>query len=180
MCFTKGCESYRKSIRRDQLEGEFDDVLRALQPGNDFIAIATIMFKHAWKQQSDQLAAVMLDFKSQIKEIDKKIDALVERLVDASSDRVVSACAKKLDELEREKLILAEKMEEKPSKTGSFDELFELATMFLANPCNIYIFGDLMYRKMVLRMVFSERPTYCRKKTSNPKNYLAVQGIRGN
>lgn len=32
MCKTEGCESYRKSIRRDELEGEFEAVLESLQP----------------------------------------------------------------------------------------------------------------------------------------------------
>lgn len=32
MCFQQGCESYRKSIKRDVLEGEFEALLRDLKP----------------------------------------------------------------------------------------------------------------------------------------------------
>lgn len=32
MCKTKGCESYRKSIRRAELEGDFESVLKGLHP----------------------------------------------------------------------------------------------------------------------------------------------------
>jgi hypothetical protein len=47
LCPTKGCKSYRKSIRREQLEGEFEDVLKRLEPAKGLFALAKAMFKDA-------------------------------------------------------------------------------------------------------------------------------------
>ena len=36
-----GCDSYRKSIRREAIEGEFADIVRSLQPARDLIELAS-------------------------------------------------------------------------------------------------------------------------------------------
>ena len=41
MCFKKGCVSCRKSIRREQIEGEFAELLQAMRPTEEVIAFAT-------------------------------------------------------------------------------------------------------------------------------------------
>ena len=40
----KGCESYRKSIRRDELEGQFEALLQRLQPKAKLFELAKAMF----------------------------------------------------------------------------------------------------------------------------------------
>lgn len=39
LCATKGCESYRKSIKRDELEGEFEGVLQRLEPSETLFGL---------------------------------------------------------------------------------------------------------------------------------------------
>src|SRR5690606_12297548 len=48
LCATKGCASYRKSIKREVLEGEFEAVLRDLQPTESIFRVVKAMFKDAW------------------------------------------------------------------------------------------------------------------------------------
>jgi hypothetical protein len=48
LCHNKGCASYRKSIPRDQIEAEFETILRELQPSENLFAIVKVMFKSAW------------------------------------------------------------------------------------------------------------------------------------
>lgn len=44
----KGCPSYRKSIKREKLEGEFEDVLQRLQPAENLFVLVKAMFRNAW------------------------------------------------------------------------------------------------------------------------------------
>ena len=179
MCFTKGCDSYRKSIRRDVLEGEFDTMLQSLQPKEHLFACAKAMFKEAWSQRSEQAAFIAKTIKQDIAKIEKQMEALVDRLLEASTPTAIKAYEQRLSKLEREKAILEEKTQNKPSKPKGFDQLFELACQFLSNPWNIWANGDIHLKKMVMRMAFSERLAYCRKtglrtpKTTLPFKVLA-------
>ena len=54
MCFTKGCSEYRKSILRDKLEGDFEELLKELKPAANLFTMAFEMFRDLWaaKEQS--------------------------------------------------------------------------------------------------------------------------------
>ena len=163
MCFTKGCDSYRKSIRRDVLEGEFVDLLRDMQPSENLYKLAKAMFKSAWDQRVAQAQAACLTFKRDVAKLEKQIDGLLDRIVEASTPSVVSAYEKRLAKLEREKLVMQEKLAQGPKPKASFDELFELACTFLANPWKIWESGQLTLRRTVLKLAFADRISYCRK-----------------
>ncbi|MFG5384189.1 recombinase family protein [Yoonia sp. R2-816] len=45
LCKTKGCDSYRKSIKRDQIEGDFEGLLQALEPSKGLFQLAKAMFR---------------------------------------------------------------------------------------------------------------------------------------
>ena len=47
-CHKKGCESYRKSIRKEKLEGDFEALLKRLQPTPKLLNIARMMFEDLW------------------------------------------------------------------------------------------------------------------------------------
>ncbi|NIY80058.1 MAG: hypothetical protein HWE33_14275 [Rhodobacteraceae bacterium] len=51
MCFHKGCSSYRKSIRRDVIEGEFAVLLNDITPSPAKLSIAKRMFSAAWNDR---------------------------------------------------------------------------------------------------------------------------------
>ena len=51
LCPTKGCTSYRKSIRREELEGDFETMLESLQPSEGVFGMVRAMFKDAWEQR---------------------------------------------------------------------------------------------------------------------------------
>ena len=163
MCFTKGCESYRKSIRRDVLEGEFADLVRSMEPRGDMIALFKALFRKAWDDRAGQAKAMQAALKRDLAKVEKGIEQLLDRLVEASSPSVISAYESRVAKLEREKLVLAEKLTEKAKPVRPFDELFELACTFLANPCKLWEKGPLAFKRTVLRLAFTERMAYCRK-----------------
>jgi hypothetical protein len=138
LCPTKGCESYRKSIKREELEGRFEDVLKDLEPSHTLFALAKAMFRDAWNMRLAQASEAKRMLKAQIGTLEKQIDQLLDRIVDASSDSVVSAYEKRVAKLEREKLLAEERL----SKTGvpkhTLEESFEHAMLFLSSPWKIW------------------------------------------
>ncbi len=178
LCDTKGCESYRKSVPRAKIEEGFESILQGLQPTESLSKVANAMFIDLWDARLTNAVADQKSLRAEQDKIAKQSDTLLQRIVDATSDAVISAYEKKIDSLERQKLLIAEKLSKTVPPAGRFEHCFELAMKFLSNPWKIWSFGDLTMKKTVLRLALSEPLTYDRKegyrtpKTSLPFKVL--------
>ncbi len=178
MCFNKGCDSYRKSIRRDDLEGQFADVLKSITPAPKLAELARAMFKKAWDMQLSKAKRVQASLKRDLAALDQQIDEKLDQIVECSSLTVQRAFERKVEKLESDKLLIAEKLDQKPGPKRSFDQMFELAMSFLASPWNLWASERIEDKRTVLKLAFSERLAYNRKtgfrtpKTSMPFNML--------
>ncbi|MFC6199191.1 recombinase family protein [Ponticaulis profundi] len=163
MCFNKACDEYRKSIKRDDLEGAFEKLLQKLTPGKQLIDLVTVMFKDAWSQQAGQAKAALRSVEDSIKKIDADIASLLDRIVTATNESVINAYERRIESLEKEKLLLSEKLSQQPQKDRPFEEMFELTMRFLSSPYNLWKKGDYIARQTVLRLVLSSPLAYDRK-----------------
>lgn len=178
MCFHKGCESYRKSIRREDLEGAFEDLLETITPAPTLAALGRAMFKKAWELQLSKANKVQSGLKRDLSKLEKQIDEKLDQIVECTSTTVQRAFERKIEGLERDKLVIEEKLAAKPGPKRSFDKMFELAMNFLASPWKLWESDRIEDKRTVLKLAFSERLAYCRKtgfrtpKTSMPFNML--------
>ena len=76
---------------------------------------------------------------------------------------MVAAYEKKIAKLERDKLVLVDKMDQNAKPKHTPEEIFELSMAFLANPWIIWKNGDLTLKKTVLRLVFKAPLAYSRE-----------------
>ena len=74
-------------------------------------------------------------------------EALLDRIVEASSASVVGACEKRIEKLEREKLLLVEKAAQSVPPQGRLEEVIEHALAFLANPWSVYEKGSFALKR---------------------------------
>ncbi len=162
MCFRKGCVSYRKSIRRDELEGAFAEILSGLTPSETLFTIARKMLKTLWSERVASTSHNKAALAAQIKAADQKIDGLLDKLLEVDSSTVIKACEKKIEKLERDKLVLKEKAANCSGSSGSFEKVFELASRILANPCNLWLSRHIELQRLVLKLVFSDKMAYHR------------------
>ena len=162
LCPTKGCPSYRKSIRRDDLEGEFEAILHRLQPGESLIALARAMFAKAWDMRLAQAADHAESLRREQAGLEKQIDQLLDRIVDASSASVIAAYEARIAKLETRKLTLADKAASLGKPRHAREELFEPALAFLSKPWKLWETGRLDLRRIVLRLAFSSRISHRR------------------
>lgn len=183
MCFQKGCESYRKSIRRDVLERDFEALLGDLTPVPAVLTVARKMLTKLWNQRKTSAAMVRTELSREIKVLEKKIEDGLEKILEIESTTVLRAHEKKIDRMEREKLVLVEKLENAGRPQHSFDKTFELAAGFLSSPCKLWASGQITLQKLVLKLAFSERVAYCRKEGFRTPNYTlpfkALAGVSG-
>src|SRR5690606_17943530 len=100
--------------------------------------------------------------KRQLKAAEQQIESLLDRIVEATSPSVISAYETRLAKLEREKLVLSEKVAGVLPPKGRLEECIELSLKFLSSPWDIYEKGCFAMRQTVLRLAFPEPLRYCR------------------
>jgi site-specific DNA recombinase len=180
LCHGKGCPSYRKSIRRDVLESEFNTMMQSLTPSESMFAMATKMFKDAWGQRAGQMEADKRLIRTERNQIEKKIEGLLDRVVEADSPTLITAYEKRIEKMEREKLILDEKLHNKGKPMHTFEQMFEHALQFLSNPWKLWKSGNLIAQRTVLRLAFAEQITYARNEgLRTPKTTLPFKVLEG-
>lgn len=162
LCQTKTCNEYGKSIPRDMIEGEVGEMIKTLQPTRELFDLTTSMFRVAWDQRREQASEIVKAGKRQVCELDKQIDAFLKRILDASNSTVIRMYEEKVAVLEREKLVLGEKLGRQVEPKGGFDEKLEPVLTFLANPWKLWESGHIAARRTVLKLAFLNRIKYCR------------------
>ena len=179
-CYNRDCVSKRKSIPRDKLETEFEGILTKLTPPEMIFNAAKLAFKSFWEQRASQMNNLETTVKKEIRTIEKQIELLVDRIVDADSSTVIVAYEKRIAKHEKEKLLLAEKLTNSHCDRRPFDEMFEHAMQFLSNPKKLWGSERLEDKKTVLKLVFDERLPYHRKTGfRTPKTTIPISTLAG-
>ncbi len=82
--------------------------------------------------------------------------------MDTESPKVISAYEQKIEKLEEQKIVIQEKIQNCGRPLTAFDETFRTAMDFLANLHRLWTSDKLEDRRLVLRLVFSEKLPYQR------------------
>ncbi len=163
LCHNTKCESYGKSIGRAKVEGAFEDILKRLSPSESLFQMVTVMIENAWQQRLSQTEGMKKLMQKEVFEIDKKIDGLLDRIVDSNNQMTISAYEKKINQLENQKLLKVENLQNKGKLRASYDQIIELSLKFLSNPYKIWETGNIHLQKMVLRLAFTGHMPYHRE-----------------
>lgn len=162
------------------LEGEFEDILRDVQPSQTLMELARAMFANAWNMQLANARERAKSITLKIIGTDKQISTYLDRIVDASNPTVFERIQERIAKLEKEKLILEEKQEAEGQPIRPFDEMFELSMRFLSNPWNIWRNGRLEHKRTVLKLTFEERLQYDRNQGfQTPKTTIVFKALEG-
>lgn len=172
-CSNKDCTGQRKSIPRHVLEGEFEELLTQLKPTQGLFDMVSAMFKDAWDQQASYSEEMFKSAKKRLQAVDKKIEKLVDHIMTSTNSAAVNNYEKRIEELEKEKILMQENLVQKPIIQGRFEELFKHTLQFIANPYKMWASGQFKHKRAVLKLAFEERIIYSPKKgLRTPKTTL--------
>ena len=159
-CETRGCEAKSKSVPRAKMEEGFAEILRGMQPAKGLFELAKAMIQDAWNMRLSVAQSEKEALKKELKENTQQIESLLDRIVEATSASVVSAYEARIEKLERNRLVLQERLDRSVPPKGRLEDCIELALRFLSSPWNIYKNGDFAIRQTVLRLAFAEPLRY--------------------
>ena len=149
-------------MRKADIEDGFEDVLKTLTPSRKLFGLVRAMFADAWEMRSLQAHEARAEWKRQLKDTEKQIEELIDRLVEMGNRTVVKKLEERIEKLERHKIVLAEKVAKEVPSKARLEDCMELTLRFLSSPWDIYKNGTHAVRQTVLRLAFEEPLKYCR------------------
>lgn len=159
-CQTRSCENKGKSVPVAKMEEGFANILKSMQPAKGLFELAKAMLRDAWNMRLSLALNEKEALQSQLDNINGQLDNMLDRIVEANNASVVSAYETRIEKLEREKLIIGEKIAKSVPPKGRLDDCIELSLKFLSSPWNIWKNGDFAMRQTVLRLAFAEPLRY--------------------
>ena len=182
-CHNKTCSCRGKTTPRAKLESEVEAVLKTLAPKPNVVDAAREMFKALWARKQAQVEVHATALKTKLAECEKQINGLLERVVDTDNTRIVKTYESKINALEEEKLLIAEKIKKQTKPAKTFDESVRTAIEFLLNPIKPYLYGDETRKRMVLKLAFGAPLVYDRDsglRTATPSMpFQVLQRVTG-
>ncbi|RDJ21098.1 recombinase [Bosea caraganae] len=159
-CNTKACPSFRKSIRKDRIEGDFEQVLQSLRPTQGLFFMARDMLRDLWEDRSRTGQQQLQAIRAELKTIERKTEQIMERILASDSHALITAYEDQVRKLHERNAALAEKEKTCGRPLANFDETFRTAFDFLANPWKLWLSGQIEDQRMVLRLAFAGRIAY--------------------
>lgn len=117
----------------------------------------------SWANDREGCNGRRTESRGRITEIDRQIETLLDRIMEGKSETLVASYERRVEKLEREKLLLNEKLGAHAKLRQSPSQEFEPALRFLKNPMNLWRSDDLARKQAVMKMLFAARPGYKKK-----------------
>lgn len=162
LCPQRTCESYGKSIRRDKIEGEFDQLLQSAQPNKKLLTVAERMFRKWWDGLRADAQGESKAMAAQLAKIERDVEKLLERILEVNEPRVLAAFEERVRKLEDEKIVIRERIAKGSRPTNNYYRTLRTALSFLSSPCSLWHSERFEERRMVLKLMFGERLRYAR------------------
>ncbi|MBN9304900.1 MAG: recombinase zinc beta ribbon domain-containing protein [Devosia sp.] len=163
LCDTRGCGEYRKSVRKEKLEGEFDVMLASLQPTATLFHAAFAMIRELWEMKLGNIQQRRTLWEQELRQLNGQVEQLLDRAVEATSSQLAAAYERRIHDLELRKAVLNEKIATTTQTGPSFGRTYRTAFEFLANPCRLWRSERVEDRRAVLKLVWGQRLAYDRK-----------------
>ena len=161
-CQTKGCEQGRKSIRKERIEEEFEALLESLRADDALARAMNDIVKGLWEDGRAGQAERHKLLKAELAQIERKSALLMERLIAAESSVLIAAYEDEVRKLQERRIVVQEKLSNKPSAGIDSTMGYRTALSFIANPGKLWASGHLTLRRTVPKLLFGGRLPYHR------------------
>lgn len=162
LCQTRGCDEKGKSIRKDEIEREFETILRRLRPNQQIIRVMGVVLKNLWDQRIAGTKTERAEYDRRIRKAETEIDGYLDRLAASTDQTLADIYEGKIRKLAEEKALLAEKRNALRRPKGEFEALYRTALDFLLNPWRLWTSGRFEDQRTLLKLVLDAPLTYCR------------------
>ena len=115
-----------------------------------------------WDKELERSKEAATRAKVEIAAIEAQISKLVNRIVGTDNQRIAAAYEDEIKKLDQKRVGFIDLAAQKPRPVERFEDVYRTACAFLANPCKIWDSGVFELQRLVLKLVFPGRLSYCR------------------
>ena len=114
------------------------------------------MFRKLWSCRVTAQAARKDYLLKEDRKIDRTIEGLLDRIVEAESAIVAKAFEKRIEALQKEKLVIEEKIAGAGRPVKPYNEMYRTALAYLAKPHKLWASGGFTEKRAVLKLTFAQ------------------------
>jgi site-specific DNA recombinase len=141
-CRTRGCEQYGKSVKKEDMEGEFEQLLKDLTPTPQVITCMQQIIDELRDKKTKHFKDYLGDLENQVVLIDRKVEQLVERIMAADSQTLINTYERQMKQMEEQRIIFKEKIQKCGTLDKGMDESVRTGFKFLENPHEYWVGGQ--------------------------------------
>ncbi|MCU7805681.1 MAG: hypothetical protein KZQ96_21045 [Candidatus Thiodiazotropha sp. (ex Lucinoma borealis)] len=154
--------------------------MHKLKATEGLFKLARGMLEELWDHRLNSQRVRKQSFQTELRKIDRKIEQLLDRLVDTESATIINSYEKRIEQLEKDKLVISERITNSIRPVRSFEETVRTSLEFLANPHKLWASGRLEDQRAVLKLAFANRLAYVRNEgLRTPETTLPFKVLGG-
>ena len=161
-CKTDSCVLRGKSIRKNEMEGCFEDLLRTLAPSEAVLDLTRMILRESWATKRREFVAGKCGLDQKIKDIDVQIASFMGRLLETKSREMITHYESHVMSLKRQREILAARAREMSEVDTSLEGSVETVFDFIKKPLSLWENGDLYDKRLVLKLAFAQKIAFRR------------------
>ena len=162
LCRNKDCPDCKKSVRKETMEQQFEDILHDLTATPDLLMVIRETVKQIWENKIADYDQYVDGLRCELREAERKIEQFLDRIVSSDSETLIRAYETKVTQLESQKNTIADKLINSKTVEVDFDKSFQTVFDFIGNPHKLWASGDIDNQRTVLKLVFDRQLPYCR------------------
>ena len=163
LCQNKECEVGRKSVRRDDVHGGFDEILKNQTIREETVELLKVVFDRVWDQETYALKENESVVRSQIEKLEVDLDQYAESAVTAKNERLKSIYERKAEECDAEIESLRSELVGSTDLSILYRTALEKATGVLKSPYKIWHSVDVHEKYKLFHFIFLDKLPYSKK-----------------
>ncbi|MCX6379881.1 MAG: recombinase family protein [Armatimonadetes bacterium] len=167
LCYNKDCSNYSKSIPKEKMESDFEQVLRPLETSADLLELMERFGTRIWNEKKQEQEKHFERMEKRVREIEKELNDKTDKFSQTKSEVIVRLLEKQIEDLEQERLRLIDRLnpqnrEKEQELQSDFRTLFDSVRDVLKSPYQTWENGGTPLKRTVAKLAFSGLVLYDR------------------
>jgi site-specific DNA recombinase len=162
-CKTKKCEELGKSIKKQDIEKEFSDIIGKVKPSSGILNLTRAIVADVWKKKEGEIGNEIRSVENDLTKLEGERQRFIQLLARANDEKVVFAYEEHLGKLMEKEVVLKTSLMSLRKHGPNIETALDIVFDFLKNPLKQWEKGDIHTKKLVLKLVFEQNLVYNRK-----------------
>ena len=159
-CTTKGCIKYGRSINSQQIEQEFEQLLKKTALSEEKIELATAILHEVWNKKEQDYHIYQSNSIHQKQKIEKRIASLIERISATSNQELINLYEEQIIKLNQELKEISVSLKTRQFTPEQFRNAMDMVFQLLKDPVTLWKSDQKVNKQTLLQMYFDQKLIY--------------------